>query len=91
MNNRSELDGLELDFFIPAHRIAIEFNGIFHHQPIHGEAALRRAKAKDERKRSLCLERSIQLLQIDDLKSSDNIIQTNTQLALGFVRSVINS
>ncbi len=36
-NDRCELNGLEIDMFIPSHRIGVELNGLFWHNELHKE------------------------------------------------------
>lgn len=44
---------LEVDIFIPAHSAAIEVDGIFHNEAIHGEAKLLKRKQTDRKKDGL--------------------------------------
>lgn len=64
-NNRSELDGLELDIFIPSLRLAFELNGRVHYEPIFGEESFINVQSRDKRKFQLCIENTIELCIID--------------------------
>lgn len=55
----------ELDIYIPSLRLAFELNGIFHYEPIYGEARLKSAQSNDKRKFQACLENNIELCIID--------------------------
>lgn len=62
------LDGLELDIWVPKAGLAIEYQGQQHFHPIEawgGEKALAKQKRRDERTRSLCKEKGVELLEID--------------------------
>jgi hypothetical protein len=50
-NRRDILSGLEIDIWIPSLQISIEYNGIHHLKPIHGEETLRKIQAKDSLKK----------------------------------------
>lgn len=68
--NRDKTHGVELDIFIPEYSIAIEYNGTYYHES---------QQKNDEKKRELCKQRGINLLQIyekvkDRDFSGDNII-----------------
>ncbi len=54
-NNRD----LELDFYFPTIRFAVEINGIAHYKPIYGEDALAGQKIRDRKKKDKCKELGI--------------------------------
>lgn len=58
-NDRSTISPLELDFYIPEHNLAIEFNGLYWHSEQQG-------KNKDYHinKTNMCKEKGIQLIHI---------------------------
>lgn len=64
-NNREILDGLELDYYFPNLKLAIELNGITHYEPIYGLDRLTRSQDSDKRKMCLCYEKGIELAVID--------------------------
>lgn len=77
-NDRMVLDGLELDMYIPQIKTAIEWNGVHHILPIHGEQKLEYIKAKDNKKKALCLDKGINLIVIEDAHSHKKFIQSKT-------------
>jgi hypothetical protein len=64
-NNRKLLNGLELDIYIPKHKLAFELNGIFHYEPIFGENHLNKIINRDKGKFQRCIEKGISLCVID--------------------------
>ena len=65
-NDRSVLDGcakhgggLELDFYFPDIKFAVEVNGCCHYNPIYGEDVLAGQKVRDKKKRRKCRELGI--------------------------------
>jgi hypothetical protein len=81
-NDRTILDGLELDIWIPTINFAIEWNGIYHYKHIKGNL-LEQVQQKDKLKVEKCFEKEIDLYVVKDLTSSkkdidkhiDNVIQ----------------
>lgn len=62
------LEKLELDIYLPEKNIAFEYQGQQHYYPIKawgGEKALKKLQQRDERKRQLCLQLGITLIEID--------------------------
>lgn len=62
------LRGLELDIFLPELNLGLEYQGQQHFHPIEawgGASALEAVQARDERKRQLCAEARITLVEID--------------------------
>ena len=55
---------LYLDFYLPEHRVAIEFDGIQHHKPVYGYNQLNKAKELDQIKNIWCWKNRIHLLRI---------------------------
>lgn len=63
--NTKEQIGLELDFYFPTLKLALELNGIFHYQPIYGFEKLERIQKIDQEKIQRCKLASIKLYIID--------------------------
>lgn len=55
---------LYFDFYVPEHNLLIEFDGIHHFKPIHGEEKLKDQKARDKVKDKWCRKRNWPLLRI---------------------------
>jgi len=84
-NNRQILDGYELDIYIPELKLAIEWNGKIHYQPMYGEDKLKHIQYRDYQKQLLCQRENIDLIVITDLTSKQNQID----LALSKVSQII--
>lgn len=63
--NKTDIINSELDIYIPLLKLAFEFNGIFHYEPIYGDDKLKRTKNNDDKKFRLCSESGIGLCVID--------------------------
>jgi very-short-patch-repair endonuclease len=63
-NDRKMLGGLELDFWFPSIRYAVEVNGATHYEPIYGEEVLAAQKSRDRRKHKMCNDRGITLRRV---------------------------
>ena len=63
--NRKDTINSELDIYVPALKLAVELNGIFHYEPIYGSDKLASIKNNDGRKFQACLEKNIELVIID--------------------------
>ena len=62
------LNGLELDIFVPACRLAIEYQGQQHFRAVAawgGEGALRGVQERDRKKAGLCAREGIKLVLVD--------------------------
>jgi len=61
------MQGLEFDVFLPGRRLAFEFQGQQHYEPVEhwgGIGALRDLRERDKRKRRLCKKRGVNLVEI---------------------------
>lgn len=67
VNDRDELNGFELDFYIPALRLGIEINGPAHYKPIYGDESLLKVQKHDLIKQKMCDTKQIRLITITDL------------------------
>ena len=70
-NDRSILNGKELDIYLPDKKIAIEFNGLYWHNELHKD------KNYHIDKYNQCLKKGIQLIQIweDDWNNKNEIVK----------------
>ena len=73
INDRTILEGLELDFYFPSINLAIEWNGIFHYKNVGHNFEL--IKQKDAKKMQLCKDKNIELYIVKDLTSSTKFIK----------------
>jgi len=64
--NVNQIIGLELDFYFPELRLAIELNGILHYQPIYGSEKLNRIQELDKVKAQKCAEAKIKLCVVNN-------------------------
>lgn len=55
---------LFFDFYLPDYNVAIEYDGIYHYEPIHGERLLTKRKERDQIKTLYCRAKGIKLLRI---------------------------
>lgn len=74
-NDKTMLDGLEVDIAIPELKLAIEWNGIVHFKPIYGEEKLKNIQEKDRNKLKIASNKNVNLIVIPDLVSNDAIFQ----------------
>ncbi len=83
-NDRTQIQPLELDVYLPEHSLAIELNGLYWHTKISG--------GKDDNyhlnKLKRCTEKGIRLIQIfeDEWRYSKNIVKARIRNALGMQR-----
>jgi very-short-patch-repair endonuclease len=63
--NSKKIIGLELDFYFPTLKLAVEFNGHLHFQPIYGVERLQRIQEIDKEKLVKCNEMGIDLRIVD--------------------------
>ncbi len=59
-NNR----GMEADIFVPDLKLVIEYQGIHHYEPIHGEERLKRQQTNDQEKREAFQKEGYVLIEI---------------------------
>lgn len=64
-NNRKELDGLEMDIWLPELKVCIEYNGIHHFKPVYGNERFLKTQSADLRKRKLALEKGIKIIDLN--------------------------
>ncbi len=69
-NDKTLLDGLEVDISIPELKVGIEWNGIVHYEPIYGVQKLAKIRSLDARKQQNAVERGVLLIIVPDLVST---------------------
>jgi len=74
-NDKTMLDGFEVDIAIPELKLGIEWNGIVHFKPIYGQTKLDKIKDKDKEKLIIASNKDINLIIISDLVSNDKILK----------------
>lgn len=82
-----ELEGLEIDFWIPEKRLALEYHGEQHFKPIKvwgGDEGLKQRKANDKKKRALCKKLGYSLITMTyHQKPYYNLVKTILERELG--------
>lgn len=76
INDRKSIPNLELDIYIPSHKLAIEYNGIYWHSYSHLESY--KERHRHQHKSLLCIDRGIKLLQFYDFEwdNKKNIVKS---------------
>jgi len=84
-NNRSILNGKELDIYIPSHNLAIEFDGLYWHNE------LKISKDYHLNKTELCEKQDIQLIHIfeDEWLHKQDIVKSRLKNILGLTENKI--
>lgn len=88
-NRKDDING-ELDVYLPDYKLAFEFNGIVHYEPIYGEQKLSQTQNNDERKFQACLELGIELAVID-ISPIKYMKEDRLLLYLEIITDIINS
>lgn len=81
----SKIEGYEIDIYIPSIKLAIEWNGKVHYQPIYGEEKLNNIQYRDYQKQLICQKLGIDLIVICDLTSRGDILEKS----INKVKSII--
>jgi hypothetical protein len=86
-----ELGGryLELDFWIPSRRLAIEVQGPYHRRPIRGRRKLQETQRRDALKRRLCGELGIRLIEIEVEDGKHYVRPVNRRKLLRFIQECL--
>lgn len=87
--NRKDAINAELDIYIPSLKLAFEFNGPLHYEPIFGPEKLAQIKNNDQRKHAACYERGIEMCWID-VSSFSYFKPTGAVKYLHMVQSIID-
>ena len=88
-NDKTTSDS-ELDAYIPELRLAFEFNGIFHYEPIYGDEKLTKIRRNDGQKFLACFEQGIELCVIDTSQLK-YMIPRNAQKYLDIIVKILAS
>jgi len=85
-NDRKKLKGKELDFYLPAHNIAIEFNGSYWHSELHGKN-----KAYHLYKTEQCSELGIHLIHVweHEYNANPDLIFSRLKSKIGISNNTI--
>lgn len=86
--NKKTAISSELDIYIPSLKLAIELNGIYHYEPIHGENKLNQVQNNDNNKFQQCQKLGISLCIIDTSKQT-YITAKTSQKFIDIIVSVI--
>lgn len=88
----------EIDIAIPAERIAIEWDGAAHYEPIYGDAALKKTIEKDKRKNSALVDHGWKVIRCRDhstahslafcKRAADLILNTMKSIKDGEIREI---
>lgn len=89
-NDRIEMNGMELDIYIPSFRLAFELNGPYHYEPIYGIERLNKAQINDKRKIILCAEKGIEICVIDTSKQN-YFKEKSSQEFLDIITNIIDN
>lgn len=68
-NDRKLCGGCEVDILLPEHKIAIEWNGILHREPLYGFDKLAAVKKNDEKKEKKLIELGWTFIIVNDIDS----------------------
>lgn len=88
-NDRSVLNGLELDIYIPSLRLAFELNGIFHYQPIFGNQKLSKIQNRDANKVLGCAKSKVDICVLD-ISALKYFKEQKAQKYLDIIIDIIN-
>jgi hypothetical protein len=69
------LDGFEFDLYFPKLQLCIEFNGIFHYQPIYGAKKFEQITNRDNEKVLYCKLKNLQLVVIPCLEQRPTTLE----------------
>ena len=84
-HGKPEWLGLQhFDIWIPSLNIAIEYQGAQHDRPVDffgGKEAFKRNRERDKRKKSLCIENDVKLIEVREGYNIDNLINKIEELS----------
>jgi len=87
-NDKTMLDGLEVDIAIPSLHLAIEWNGIIHFKPIYGQEKLFATQQRDAEKLKLATNKNINLIVISDHVSNQQIVDESFNQICTLIKSI---
>ena len=86
-NDRTLLDGKELDVYIPKINLAVEWNGIFHFKKMRDNHSLSKIKQNDLIKLNECKKLQIDLYVVKDLTSNNRFIKEETDKIIILIKN----
>lgn len=86
-NTKNIIPPLELDFYFPDYKLAIELNGLYWHSEIHKDKNYHKIKS------DLCEEKGIQLIHIweDNFYNKTNIVKSILKSKFNIYENIINA
>jgi len=86
-NDRGQIEGLELDIFVPAVSLAIEYNGLYWHSIVHKSAIYHQNKT------DLCRAKGITLLHVfeDEWRDKRSIVESMISHRLGLTPVMVGA
>ena len=90
-NDKTMLDGYEVDISIPELKLAIEWNGIVHFKPIYGKTKLDNIQTRDAEKLKIASNKNINLIVIPDLVSNDKILKQAFNDVKNIIKKLIHN
>jgi len=68
-SNREQLNGYEIDIWVPELNVGIEYNGPHHYKPVYGDKIFNKTIVSDKKKIEIAIGKNIKLVYIIQLKS----------------------
>lgn len=68
-SNREQLNGYEIDIWLPELNVGVEYNGPHHFKPVYGENIFIKTIESDKKKNEIATNKNIKLVYITQLKS----------------------
>ena len=63
-NDRIQLDGFEMDIWIPSLKTGIEYNGQHHFKPVYGEKVFKKTQNSDKAKKAISHRKGLKLIYV---------------------------
>jgi len=90
-HDRSVIPNLELDFWFPDIKYAVEINGRQHYEPIYGEDSLAAQKIRDKQKRLRCKNIGIKLRAVKPGNCKTNTYLPRFKRVIWEIKKLINN